>query len=417
MAVAGRSFWVSRFTFSKGRARFRVAKEEASRRSQTLAAHAAFVPTGVMTVLLGPLLPTLAAQWGLNDTQSGYLFAAQFAGSLVGVSVSGALVRRFGYGLSMVAGLVIMSAGVVMMPLSPWHVGLALVLAYGFGLGLVIPAANLLVAEVHPEGRGAALNLLNFSWSVGAVSCPFLVGAFIRTHHIALLMYLLAAVMLLLSIAIASMRFPTRMNEGAENEVAASRVPWRNRYIVILVLLFYLYVGAENAVGGWVASYAKRMIAHPGQFWVMVPSFFYGALLVGRGLASVILRRMEELTLARAGLLASTLGMVALLTSGSMTGVVLSVTVVGLGFAAVYPITISMLSHKFGSGASAVGSLMFSVANVGGASLPWLVGYGSTRFDSLKVGLAVPLVAGILMLVLYSGDWKLGVVEATAAAA
>jgi len=393
--------------------------ERVSAKSLTLAAHATFVPTGVMTVLLGPLLPTLTARWRLNDTQAGYLFTAQFTGSLGGVAVSGALVQRFGYRVALVAGLVMMAAGVVMLPLSPWPVGLALVLVYGFGLGLVIPAANLLVAEAHPENRGAALNFLNFSWSVGAVSCPFLIGAFTRSHHIALLMYLLATVMILLSIAIASMKFPARESSGVgtENDVAAGNVPWKNRYIVILVLLFFLYVGAENSVGGWVASYAKRVVAQPGGFWVMVPSFYYGAMLVGRGLASVVLRRVEELTFARAGLLVATLAMVELLSSHTMAPIVVSATIIGLGFAAVYPITISMLSRKFGAGASAVGSLMFSVANLGGAILPWLVGYGSTRFDSLRVGLAVPLVAGILMLLLYSTNWRLGVVEAPARAA
>jgi MFS transporter, FHS family, glucose/mannose:H+ symporter len=365
-----------------------------------------------MTVLLGPLLPTLAAKWSLNDTQSGYLFTAQFTGSLVGVAVSGALVQRFGYRVSLVAGLVLMAAGVMMLPLSPWLVGLFLVLVYGFGLGLVIPASNLLVAEIHSENRGAALNFLNFSWSIGAVSCPFLIGAFGRRHQIPLLMYLLAAVMFLLSIAIGRMQFPPReIVEEASKEGARSGVPWKNRYIVILIMLFFLYVGAENAVGGWVASYAKRMVPEPGAFWVMVPSFFYGAMLVGRGLASILLRHMKELTLARAGLLASTVAMAALLSSHTMTAVVVSATIIGLGFAAVYPINISMLSHKFGAGASSIGSLMFAVANLGGASLPWLVGYWSTRFASLKVGLAVPLVAGILMVLLYFGDWKLGVVE------
>jgi len=45
-------------------------------RRATIAAHAAFVPCGLVTVLLGPLLPVLASRWKLNDTQSGDLFFA-----------------------------------------------------------------------------------------------------------------------------------------------------------------------------------------------------------------------------------------------------------------------------------------------------------------------------------------------------
>jgi fucose permease len=44
---------------------------------------------------------------------------------------------------------------------------------------------------------------------------------------------------------------------------------------------------------------------------------------------------------------------------------------------------------------------MFSLASLGGASLPWLVGKVSTRFDSLRIGLTVPLASTMLMLALY----------------
>ena len=31
---------------------------------------------------------------------------------------------------------------------------------------------------------------------------------------------------------------------------------------VVLGVLFFVYVGTENAVGGWLASYAKRVLEH-----------------------------------------------------------------------------------------------------------------------------------------------------------
>jgi fucose permease len=49
---------------------------------------------------------------------------------------------------------------------------------------------------------------------------------------------------------------------------------------------------------------------------------------------------------------------------------------------------------------------MFTMANLGGSCLPWLVGYASNRFANLRVGLAVPLIAGVAMFVLYFSDWK-----------
>jgi fucose permease len=40
-----------------------------------------FVVCGMVTVLPGPLLPVLAARWGLRDVQSGAFFAALFMAS------------------------------------------------------------------------------------------------------------------------------------------------------------------------------------------------------------------------------------------------------------------------------------------------------------------------------------------------
>ena len=75
-------------------------------------AHAAFVPTGMVTVILGPLLPLLAAKWSLSDTQAGYLITAQFLGALVGTVASGLFLARLGFRLSMAAWQILMALGV-----------------------------------------------------------------------------------------------------------------------------------------------------------------------------------------------------------------------------------------------------------------------------------------------------------------
>ncbi len=133
----------------------------------------------------------------------------------------------------------------------------------------------------------------------------------------------------------------------------------------------------------------------------MSPSFFYFSLMVGRWLAPLLLRRVEDVVLARAGLLTACGGMVLLLLSHALFGVIVGACVAGFGLAAVYPITISFLSRSFGETASLAGSVMFTLANLGGAFLPWLVGYCASRFGSLRDGMIVPLIAGIGMFALY----------------
>src|ERR1700730_18872177 len=145
-----------------------------SAKALTWAAYASFVPIGIATVLLGPMLPTLSARWSLNYSEAGALFTVQYLASTVAVALSGQMVSRWGFRFAIKAGLLLMSAGVALLLAGPKVMGILCIGAYGSGIGLAVPAANLLVAEVNPGRRSARLNLLNFCWSAGAVSCPFL---------------------------------------------------------------------------------------------------------------------------------------------------------------------------------------------------------------------------------------------------
>jgi len=49
-----------------------------------------------------------------------------------------------------------------------------------------------------------------------------------------------------------------------------------------------------------------------------------------------------------------------------------------------------------------VSSVVFTIANGGGASLPWLVGYTSNRLGNLRAGMVIPLLAGVSILILFS---------------
>ena len=49
---------------------------------------------------------------------------------------------------------------------------------------------------------------------------------------------------------------------------------------------------------------------------------------------------------------------------------------------------------------------MFFLSNIGGGLLPWVVGLSSNHFNSLKAGLAVPLIGCATMYGLYLREWK-----------
>src|SRR5450755_4862982 len=119
-----------------------------AQRKLVVLAQIAFLPTGILTTLLGPMLPILIARWAMNDTQAGNLFLVQFLASMVGVQLSGVLLARRGYRPAFLAGLLLMALGVTMLCFGSLWLGLVSVATYGLGLGLIIPTDNLLIAEI-----------------------------------------------------------------------------------------------------------------------------------------------------------------------------------------------------------------------------------------------------------------------------
>jgi MFS transporter, FHS family, glucose/mannose:H+ symporter len=361
--------------------------------------HAGFVLTGVVNTVLGPMLPMLSARWSLNDAHAGYLFTAQFGGSMLGVMGSSLLMSRRGHRISMLLGLGLMALGSATLLAGIWMLGVFSTLCFGIGLGLAIPTTNLLVSDLNPEKRASALNLVNFSWGVGAATCPFFVAALLRIHRTSYLLYGVAALLALVALGLTKVLLPVFCVAPEYGSRVKTDI-WRSRWVPIIGALFFLYVGSEAGVGGWIATYAQRMAAGAGTMWVLMPSFFWAALLLGRAAAPLLLRDLEELKLAGFGLVLSTVGVAALLGARTLSVIAISVSLAGLGFSSVFPIAIATLARKFGSAASRIAGVMFALAGAGGATLPWLVGYTSTRFGSLKYGLVVPLFGCIAMLIL-----------------
>lgn len=368
--------------------------------------HIAFVLTGVVTTLLGPLLPALAVRWYLADAQTGSFFTAQFMGSLAGAGLTGLVLHRRGFRFTLALGYLLMAAGTRGLLSVEWRMALMSTVVYGVGLGLAIPASNLLVSALNQGRRAAAVSFLNFCWGLGAVAAPLIIAAAERrgmlwnsVAALALVLLLLAAVM---TIA------PAR---GTANPSPHPRTQWRNvagwKFSVAVAAMFFLYVGIETSLSGWAGTLMRRLAVGPAPMWLPAPTAFWSGLVAGRGIAPLVLRRFSERLTAMAGLAATVLATWLLMVTSSQQWLLGAIFMAGLGLAAVFPITIALLS-RFGETEQRVAGVMFALAGLGGATVPWSVGVISTAYGSLQAALAIPLLAGVLLLSLHAGSGNRG---------
>ena len=395
-----------------------------------MAGQIAFLPTGILTTLLGPMLPILIARWTMNDTQAGNLFLVQFLASLVGVQLSGVLLARWGFRPAFLLGLLLMACGVATLYMGSLWLGLASVAAYGLGLGLIIPTDNLLIAEIgsssgsgassRDSSRASAVSLLNFFWGVGAVLCSLLV-AWTAIHR--LLPFFLGAValfLLLLALAMRNLSFPAAAksseaksaeaksgaaNSGERSASSSWREMAKSPAIWLFAAVFFLYPGAETAVGGWIGSFVSRLGSRGAAMSSIMPAFFWSALTVGRALGTAFLRHFSERRVLRASCAAGAAGIGLMLWAPALAGVIAGALITGLSFSTLYPITVARLSERFGVAARSIGSVMFSLAAVGPAVIPWMVGVISHAAGSLRSGLLLPLGATVILFLIHLFEW------------
>jgi fucose permease len=294
-----------------------------------------------------------------------------------------------------------MVAGLLGLGESHWMLGIIFVGIYGAGTGVNTPAANLMTAETNPRRSAAALNLLNSSWGIGAMLCPFVIAAAVRSHRTPFFLYGMAAALIALTVCMSFVRFTADNAQSQTSRHPDSQTSIWTLQLALVGALFFTYVGTETAVGGWIASYARRIDPEAKSLWAIMPSFFWGTLLMGRVLAPLALRYARATSVAKTGVTVAAFGVGILLAAKTITLVMIGAGVAGLGLASIFPINVSLLPHWFGTNTSRSSGVIFSFGNFGGAALGWLVGALSSHFESLRVGFLVPLVGALGILAFY----------------
>jgi len=358
--------------------------------------HAAFVLTGAVNTVLGPLLPWLSARWALSDSAAGFLFTIQFVGGLAGGTASGRVVSKVGEARTLSAGFALMTGGMLALAFGGHAAGLMGVGASGIGLGLVIPTTNLLIARLEAHRAAAALGALNLAWGLGAVLWPLAVAASgpLTGARWALgaLSALLVAAALRLGRLVPPKAAPIDTGAPASLNIAIAR-------IALFGLMLVLYVGTEAALGGWMAELARRVGGQtPTVHWAFAVTAFWGGLVAGRAAVAVGLSARREDAAALAGLALAICSVVVLLLAPGPLAITTAAALAGVGLAPVFPVTVAALSREV---SPQVGGPLIALGGLGGATIPWLVGAVSDRTGSLESGLRALLGISIVLLGLH----------------
>jgi FHS family Na+ dependent glucose MFS transporter 1 len=240
---------------------------------------------GLNMAVLGPTLPTLAAQTQARVGDMGQLFLFGAIGGVLGTLYGGRLFDRLrGH---VVLGVAQIVSGLLMlcipfMPALGWL--LAVVVIKGVLDGITNNGVNTLLVWTHREKVSPYMNGLHFCFGLGAFLSPLVMAQVVDISGAYRWVYVgLAALTALAGVRMVTMAGSPLATHPAESEPGAVQ-PRHIPYSVVLAaaLFLFFYVGAEIAFGNWVYTYAVELKLAQAVQAAYLTSGFWLAFTVGR---------------------------------------------------------------------------------------------------------------------------------------
>lgn len=267
---------------------------------QTMAYYLGFIGLGMVMVSSGPHLQNLLEHTHSTIDAFGMVFVISSIGFLVGSFTGGHLFDHIKGHLIIAACFTLMGITMAAMPyISSLWLMAAVMLMNGFAMSLIDMGTNTLLTWVHGEKSAPYMNALHLSFGIGAAISPILIGWLVTsTGDIYWSYWVLAFTMLPLILLFLNVHSPNirKAEDASETETASQLTGKRARatLVILLVLFFFLYVGAEANFGNYITSYVQKSDFQVKETTAyLINSVFWGTFTFGRLIAIPITAKLR----------------------------------------------------------------------------------------------------------------------------
>lgn len=377
----------------------------------------AFFFSGLMTLMMGSILPDMKAAYGLSDTQSGLMLAGHSAGNLLASLVSGLVPLWLGRRNAILVLSVTPTLGFLMALFSgnPLWLAAAFVLT-GVGRGSI---SNFNNSTVNREtgGNPSASNMLHSFFAAGAISAPLV---FLLSYNLA---GWRAAVAVIAALgAVVTLNFSTirlKDNHPAREDKAQKSLAFlRNPSFLIFGGMMFCYMCVEYAVNGWLITFLQNKQALLNHFAASpvdantalvaysqtMATLLWTIILVGRLTSAVLARKLPQKRLMMFQSIGVTVFFILLLMGDGIAAVTIAVAGLGFCMAGICPMIYSdasFITNLYPMGTST----LLAIGSVGAIIMTALVGavadaYGfSGGMSVILLGVAALLVLSVVNFV------------------
>ncbi len=358
----------------------------------------AFVGLGLSAGLLGVAWPFMQQDFNLALDAVNALLVVQTITYTLASFLIGRIMARFGSGMSLVGGMLVMMLCLFGISLSStWVLVVVFGLVSGFGSGVVDAGLNMYLTAYH---SARAMNWLHASFGVGITLGP-LIMTYCALNLKWQMGYAITGGVLIIILALLIVTRHLWRNEGfqsAENQPVRRASFSQSLRLPVLwfsMITFLAYVGLEIGIGQWaytLFTQSRGIAPEDAGPWV---SIYWGVFTGGRIFFGFIANRFDSTLLLRWCLLAVVIG--AFMFAWNALPIIGSLGLIITGFAEapIFPMLMTTTPQRVGVEHAENGvSLQMSFVGVGSAILPGLIGTIGKNFglETMPVAFAAMAV-------------------------
>jgi len=370
----------------------------------------AFISLGLPDSLLGSAWPVMHIDINVPLSSMGIISMIISLGTIISSLFSDKLTKRFGTNSVTTVSIFMTAIALLGFSCSDSFAMLVLfAIPYGLGAGAIDAALNNYVA-MHYSSKH--MSWLHCFWGVGTIISPFVMSYSLANsvwndgyRIISIIQFAIATILL-----ISNPIWKINSNISNANTSATQAKGFidllRIKGVPSLLLGFLAYCAAEGTAMAWSCTYLVKVRNLDEASAAAFASSFFIGITVGRFLGGFLMERLGDRSMIRLGTAVAFIGIGLLFITNSVVSCI-TLIVIGLGCAPIYPCIIHSTPNNFGEeNSGAIIGIQMASAYTGSTLFPPLFGLISEHIGFSVFSIYILLFIA-LMIVMIEKTFKM----------
>lgn len=330
---------------------------------------------GVAFLVMGAVLPSLAAKFSLTEADSSLLVSFLPFGTIFGSLVFGPIIDKYGYKSLMLVAMALGAIGLETIAFGP-STGIVRggIFILGISGGMLNGATNALVSDASDDkSKAANLSLLGFFYCVGAISLPLLLASLPESVTYSHIVGSAGAMMVATFVYYLFVEFPkAKFQQGfpIKKVLCMAKEP--------LLLLFSFVLFFQSALEGLSNNWSPQYLATHHGFAADQAQYALSFLVVGMAISRLsltfILKKVDgvKVIIMSMGLIVA--GALCTLFATGTAAAIVGAVLLGMGLAATFPIALGKVGEKYKEMSGTAFSLALVISLFGNTIMNLIIG-------------------------------------------